>query len=148
MDSSTHHDMFASLIAANKLTVSTTRDVAVFLFFIFFRALRLTLLDVSFGPPARSSDHLKHCTQQAVRSGSASLQNVLLGVSCEPSGICWKGTTATWVLYHFQTAVIDELPHPALSVRLYRNLRWNGGIEWNHSARPIRQTPLRGQFRK
>ena len=38
MDSSTHHDMFASLIAANKLTVSTTRDVAVFLFFIFFFA--------------------------------------------------------------------------------------------------------------
>ena len=38
MDSSTHHDMFASLITANKLTVSTTRDVAVFLFFIFFFA--------------------------------------------------------------------------------------------------------------
>ena len=35
MDSSTHHDMFASLITSNKLTVSTTRDVAAFLFFFF-----------------------------------------------------------------------------------------------------------------
>ena len=38
MDCSTHHDMFASLIAANNLTVSTTRYVAVFLFFIFIFA--------------------------------------------------------------------------------------------------------------
>ena len=38
MDSNTHHDMFVSLITANKLTVSPTRDVAVFLFFIFVLA--------------------------------------------------------------------------------------------------------------
>ena len=52
MDSSTHHDMFASLIAANKLTVSTTRDVAVFLFFIFvFAHCAWRCLMFLLGPP-------------------------------------------------------------------------------------------------
>ena len=37
-----------------------------------------TALDNYFGPPARSSDHLKHCTERAVRSGLAYLPQIML----------------------------------------------------------------------